>query len=165
MSKNLEKSRYNPFYGLREDPAAMFDSPIEKVMDQLFRSALGIYDRENKKGIGRAFFPKVDVAENKESFFIQAELPGVKKEDVKIEMMDDSMIISGHKESVERQTDKEKGFYHCESYCGDFRRVISFPCDIERENIKAKFNNGILTIDIPKSKKSIDKSKIIQIEG
>jgi HSP20 family protein len=77
-----------------------------------------------------------------------AELPGVKKEDIVVEMRDGDLVISG-----ERKTDsevKEQDYYRIERSYGSFRRRIPMPFDVRPEQVKANYKDGVLEVEIPK---------------
>jgi HSP20 family protein len=92
--------------------------------------------------------PLVDISESKDDFVIKAELPGMSKGDVKINIADDILTISGDKKA----DDKEEGhtFHRIERTYGKFQRNFSLPAHIQSDKIKASFKDGILTIMLPK---------------
>jgi HSP20 family protein len=97
----------------------------------------------------RAFehMPKVEVKENARSYSVTVELPGLDDKDVKVEIEDDILTISGEKK-VER-TD-EKTHYSERSY-GSFTRAFTLPADADRNGVSAKFAKGVLTLEIAKT--------------
>jgi HSP20 family protein len=103
---------------------------------------------------------KVDIKENEKEFVIEAELPGIKKEEVDIQVDDDRLTISVQKNE---QTDEEKDNYIRKerSYTA---MVRSFAIsNVEVENVNAKFENGLLFITLPKKQQEAVKGKQIQI--
>ena len=90
----------------------------------------------------------MDVAEKNNVYIIRANMPGIKKENIKISVHDNELIIDGKQE--EEKTDKNETVYRYERYKGNYKRVISLPetCDID--NVKATHENGVLTLEIPK---------------
>ena len=107
--------------------------------------------------------PRVDVYEKDNSVEISAELAGVKKEDIDISFSDGYLTIEGEKKTTEK-TDKEKDNYHInERWYGMLRKSIYLGDRVDVDNAKAKFENGVLSISLPKkepSKKNIKKIKI-----
>jgi HSP20 family protein len=106
------------------------------------------------------YSPPVDICEDENGFIIEAELPGMKEEDVEITFENKLLTISGKKETKETK-EIEKKIYRTERTTGTFSRSFSFPEMVNPENIKANFSNGLLTIEIPKAlKKEPTKVKI-----
>lgn len=91
--------------------------------------------------------PNIEVREKDNNLVISAELPGLSKDDVKIEATDQGLVIHGERKREEEQ--RERGFYRSERSYGRFYRLIPLPEDARLENAKAQFNNGVLEITIP----------------
>lgn len=107
-----------------------------------------------------AFSPRINLAENDSKIIIHAELPGVLKEDVKLSIQDNILTIKGDKKK-EIEEDKVN-FYRSERLYGTFSRSIEIPVDVDMEKISAKFDNGVLRIELAKAAKEI-KEKTIEI--
>ena len=95
-------------------------------------------------------FPKVDFSESEDSFSIQAELPGFKKENLEIKFENSILSLSGKRD----EEIKDTKFLHRERFSGKFVRHFSLPKHIQSNKIKSTFNDGILSISIPKSESS-----------
>jgi HSP20 family protein len=95
-----------------------------------------------------AFEPRVDVADRGDAVVITAELPGVDRNDVQIMLEDDYLVISGEKK-LERK-EEEQGVYRVERAFGSFQRVIPLPDGVDVDRAEARFENGTLTIRLPK---------------
>ena len=97
----------------------------------------------------RAFehMPKVEVKENGKSYTVAVELPGLDEKEVKVEIDDDVLTISGEKK-VERTDDKT---HYSERSYGSFTRSFTLPGDADRNGISATFAKGVLTLEIPKT--------------
>jgi HSP20 family protein len=104
--------------------------------------------------------PQVDVAATDKEYLITVEVPGVGEKDVKIEVAGDTMTIRGEKK--QEKEEKEKNYYRVERSYGSFQRVLSLPEDADQEDIKAKFENGVLTITMPR--KALPKPEVKEIE-
>lgn len=103
---------------------------------------------------------KVDIKENEKEFIVEAELPGIKKEEVNIEVDDDKLTISVQRNE---QTDEEKDNYiRKERSFSKMTRSFAIS-DIETNNVTAKYENGILLITLPKKEQKANKGKQIQI--
>ncbi len=107
------------------------------------------------------FKPRVDIFEDEKNVYIEAELPGVDKEDVKISINEDNILtLKGEKKF--KKNDNIKTCCRSERSFGEFIRTFQLNNNLQTENINAEFNNGILTIII--AKKEPEKSKEKQIE-
>jgi HSP20 family protein len=102
------------------------------------------------------FSPAVDIFEDANGIVVKSELPGMKKEDIKVELLGNTLCISGEKKSEEKVG--RRGFYRLERSYGSFKRNLSMPEGIDYGNAKADFKNGILEIRIPKT----DKKSLVQ---
>jgi len=101
---------------------------------------------------------KIDVAQNEKEYLVEADLPGVKKEEISIDMRDGTLTVFVTRE--ENKEDKSKNYIHKErSYCSMSRSI--YLHDAEEENIKAKFENGTLSILVPKSEKKASRRNIV----
>lgn len=94
---------------------------------------------------------KVDVSETDDSFMIEAELPGVSKEDIKLSANGNKLTISGMRQSSREIKDDKRGTILKERSSGSFSRIIPLTTNIDPKLVSAKLDNGILTIEIPKS--------------
>lgn len=95
--------------------------------------------------------PSVDIAETKENFTVSASLPGVPKENVKIDVEGDTLTLRGEKKDEKVEEDKEKKFIKRESHYGTFQRSFTLPDNVDKKNIKASFKDGVLHVNIPKA--------------
>lgn len=93
------------------------------------------------------WMPSVDVATRGDDLVVMAELPGIKPEDVQIEVEDNNLIIKG--ESRNEQENNSQGYWYSERRYGSFYRTIPLPKGIRTENAQAQFNNGVLEITLP----------------
>jgi HSP20 family protein len=106
--------------------------------------------------------PAIDVMENKDSFVVKAELPGLKKEDVKVTLQNNVLIVSGEKKQESQE--KGKNFYRTERSYGSFYRTIDLPVSVKMEDIKADFKDGVLTIELPKVEEAKPKEINISVK-
>jgi HSP20 family protein len=104
----------------------------------------------------------MDVSETEGEVRICAELPGVKEEDVDVSLENDVLTIRGEKR-LER-TDEKETFHFMERSYGTFRRSLRLPFPVEPDQVRAEFNNGVLTVTLPKSRTQ-ERSRRIQIQG
>lgn len=113
--------------------------------------------------LGFSFSPGVDIYSDDKNIFIEAEIPGVKKEDIKISLQDNILTISGKKLKREERN-QEKQYFRNEIVYGDFSRSFSLPEDINPDNVEAGFENGVLKITVGKQDVKAAKEKNIEIK-
>lgn len=125
-------------------------------------------DFDKNFGIERSTFsPRVDISEDENSIKIHAELPGLKKEDVKVTINDDNvLVIKGEKNQEnreEKKDDKEEKnvFLRVERSFGSFSRSFVLPENVDKDSIKGNFENGILNLTL--TKKEPEKPKELEI--
>lgn len=95
-------------------------------------------------------FPRMNIQELENAYQVEAELPGVKKEDIEIKFKDDYLVISGEKKSMLEETKNQ--YRRIERTSGFFTRAVSIPRNIDKDKVTAELKDGILKIDMPKSK-------------
>ena len=135
-------TKFDPFKQLRE---------IEK----------SLYSQNtNNEGVS-AFVPTVNTREAEFAYHIDVDLPGVKKEDIKVDLNKGVLTISGERKTKDEV--KQEDYYKIETYFGKFSRSFTLPDNADIENIEAKSDNGVLEVIIPKLKDDVSK-KSIQIK-
>ena len=133
-------------------------SRLHCEMDDLFD---GFFRELDRPFSGYKAWPVIDVAEEKDSIVVRAEVPGCKAEDIDISVYGNKLTISGEKKHDEEK--KEKGYYHVESTYGSFRRELALPTDVDQENINAVCKDGVLSVTLPKAAKA--KSIKVKVNG
>jgi HSP20 family protein len=101
------------------------------------------------KNMDTVWNPSVDLSETDDHYEVKAEIPGMKKEDIKISVKDNVLTLSGEKKQ-ENKTDK-KNVYCVERLYGQFERSFTLPKNVKADAIKAKYKDGVLTVEIPKT--------------
>jgi len=96
-----------------------------------------------------AFEPVVDIREDADAYYVHAELPGVKKEEVRITMQDNMLSIRGEKKQESEK--KEASYHRLERSYGAFERTITLPASVMADKVDASFTDGVLTIMLPKT--------------
>lgn len=111
-------------------------------------------------------FMLADVTESDEAYQVHMNMPGVKKENVKIELKDGYLTVSATTKSETEEKDEKTKFIHRERYSGSGKRSFYVGKDVEQKDIRAKFEDGILKLNIPKPQKKpeSEESKYIAIE-
>ncbi len=134
-------------------PAEWSWSPISQL-DTLRNEINRIFDG-SFADFGRAseafniWAPALDLYENADSLVVTAEVPGLKKEDIDISLHEGNLTVAG--ERKEEKDSGEKNTQRAERFYGRFSRTISLPKPVTSENIKAVYNDGILTVTLPKA--------------
>ena len=114
----------------------MFDDPFFRI---------GRLDDDAGMGMWN---PTVDLYEKDDNFVIKAELPGVDKKDITIDLKDRVLTLSGER-SYDNEV-KEENYYRRERSYGKFQRAFTLPADVDSDKIKAEFKDGVLQVQVPK---------------
>lgn len=136
-----------------------FDREMDHLLDMRRNPVFG----KNSKNI-----MKTDVKENKDSYEVDIDLPGFKKDEIKAELNDGYLTISAQKGLSKDEKDKEDGHYiRRERYTGAMQRTFYVGDTLKQEDITAKFEDGILKLNIPKKdvQEAVPEKKYISIEG
>lgn len=104
--------------------------------------------------------PTSDIVESKDEITIKAELPGIEEKDIDIEIENGVLTIKGERKAEKKE--EEKGYRRIERSYGSFLRTFTMPTTVEADKIIADFNNGVLTVHLPKS--AAAKPKTIKVE-
>jgi HSP20 family protein len=129
---------------VRWDPTRELDS-LQSEFNRLFDSFIGNGRSEVR---ARRWVPAVDLVETDESLVLRADLPGLSKEDVTIEVKDDVLTLSGERRGEHEE--KAEGYYRVERAFGRFSRSLTLPQGVEPDSIDAEFTDGVLEVRIPK---------------
>lgn len=142
----------------------------ENLLDDFFgfpfsRNCVSPFFGESKKHTGN--FMQTDVKEHDGGYTVSMNLPGFKKEDVKGELKDGYLTITASTDNEENEKDDKGRFIRRERYSGTCSRSFYVGEDVTQEEIRAKFENGVLRLEIPKkeAKPVEEKSRFISIEG
>jgi HSP20 family protein len=124
-------------------------STLQSEMNRLFNT---VFDAPGNAATGgstlRRWMPAMDLLESGDHFVLRADLPGMSEEDVKIELEDSTLTISGERK-VEHEAERE-GYYRVERASGSFSRSLTLPKGVDPEAVSAKFDRGVLEVRIPK---------------
>ena len=137
--------RYNPTRQLgfpRNFFSSFFDDPFWNMLDR-WEEESGLTHWEEKRA------PLVDISENEKEYLISAELPGVEKKNLHVDVKDNLLTLSG--ERKEEHKKKENGHRRLERFYGSFQRSFVLPDGVDTEKINAKYENGLLNVTIPKA--------------
>lgn len=132
---------------------------LRKEMDRIFQEFFGrSYFPERWEMV--EWTPAVDVSETEDAVIVKADLPGVKPENIEINIVDNVLTIKGEKKREVEE--KKESFYRVERFYGSFMRSIQLPTEVEIDKVKAQYKDGVLKITLPK--KPEEKKKVIKIE-
>jgi HSP20 family protein len=130
---------------VRFDPIRELDG-LQSDMNRLFD---GFFNGRAGNGVGgRRWIPAMDLAETDEHLVLRADLPGLREDDVNIEIKDRVLTISGERRS--EHEDKGEGFHRVERAYGGFSRSLNLPDGIDADDVSASFDRGVLEVKIPK---------------
>ncbi|POG64079.1 heat shock protein, Hsp20 family, partial [Rhizophagus irregularis DAOM 181602=DAOM 197198] len=130
---------------------SLYQRNINHVFDDFIKD-LNVARRggtRSGRGNNTYFAPLIDVHENDKEFLVNAELPGLNKDQINIDVRDNALIISGETKK-DQKYEKGKTLIQERSY-GSFTRSISLPPNVKAEDITAKFEDGLLELKLPKS--------------
>ena len=126
---------------------------FSNLIDRFFSDSLA-----RTGGSAYSFVPKVDILENEKAYEVNVAVPGLSKEDFKIDLNENFLTISGERKFSKEK--KENNLHVVETQYGNFSRSFSLPENVDATKISAKYNNGILEITVPKDEKKTLKTTI-----
>jgi HSP20 family protein len=147
--------------GFAGDPFLSLHREMNRLFDDAFRGVSG-QPSQGQGTEGSMLMPHMDVSENERGLTICAELPGVSENEIDIRLEDDVLVIRGEKK-FERKDEKENYHFMERSY-GTFQRAIRLPGPVDPDQVKASFENGVLTVFLPKNEQQ-QRSRRIQVQG
>lgn len=141
----------------RRDPFGTLEQ-MQREMNHLFDFSMGrLSKRENKE---LAWAPSADIIEEKNKVIVRADLPGMTKDQIEILVQNDILTIKGEKK--EEKEVKEKNYIASERFYGAFHRSFSLPSEVDPQNVKATYKEGVLEVVLPK--KEGGKPKQIKVD-
>ena len=117
-------------------------SDVDRLFDAFFQG------RPANGSAGRAWTPAMDLVETEDELVLRADLPGMKEDDVEVEIKDGVLTVSGERRS--EHEDKNEGYYRVERSFGSFSRSLSLPDGIDPDQVNANFEDGVLEVHVPK---------------
>lgn len=145
-------------------PFASWERAMDRWFEDFRRRAFpsALFEREWPFPELKADIPAVDMHETNGEIVVKADLPGVSKEDLEIELRDSALMIKGERKKEEEV--KEKDYYRSERSFGSFSRVIGLPSEVKVDAVKASFKDGVLEIHLPKTEEAKRKSVQVKIQ-
>jgi HSP20 family protein len=131
--------KWNPFRSL-----TALDSDSRNLFDEVFGDFFSVPMMSDGN-----WLPRMDMRDTKDNIELSAELPGMKKEDIKITYENGLLTISGERKREEK--DGDHNYYCIERRFGSFSRSVKLPIEVQADKIKANYNDGILHLTLPKA--------------
>lgn len=117
---------------------------MDRVFDDFWSSPLS-----SAQETTTSWSPRTDVDETEDHYMVSLELPGMKRDELKIEVVDNQVVISGERKQEEKS--RQRGSLYSERRYGKFQRVFSLPAHVDTSKIEAQYQDGILNVYVPKS--------------
>lgn len=151
---------HNPFLSLRHQ--------VDRLMDEFDRGLfpsrwMEMTPFSKLTSEIRGLVPAVDMVDEEKAYRITAELPGLSEKDIEVTKDGDLLTIKGEKK--EEREEKDKGYYLSERHFGSIERSIRLPEGVDDTKIEAKFENGVLSVVLPKTPEAVSKPKKIAIKA
>jgi HSP20 family protein len=121
---------------------------IRREMDRLFDN-VDAGTQENA-----AWIPPMDVTEHGDEILCMLEVPGISQDELDIRVAGNVVTIAGEKRYQQNENGKNTGFHHCERRYGRFERSFTIPQSVDAERVSAHYDNGVLTVVLPKAEKA-----------
>jgi HSP20 family protein len=140
-------------------------SSLQSEMNRLFNTVFDPTTTAGSSGAAqlRRWMPAMDLVETEEHFVLRADLPGMSEEDVRIELEDTVLTVSGERKAEHEQ--REEGFHRVERAFGAFSRTLTLPKGIDPEAISASFDKGVLEVRVPKPQETRPRRITIGVNG
>ena len=136
-------------------PFASFRHKLDRAFDTFFS------DMGRPVGWSGQVTPSVDLLETDKAIEVTADLPGVDISELKVEIQDNVLSIQGQRKS--ETSDADQAVHSSERSFGSFHRLVRIPVEIEEDETKAQFANGVLKVSLPKSKAARNRARVIEI--
>ena len=151
-------SRGDNLPAYRDDPFMAFRREMDRLFDDAFRGLEGgrLYSR-----LYGTTWPRVEVTDSEREICITAEMPGMDEKDIEITFDDGAMVLKGEKR--EDMESKDRRF--SERYYGRFERRIPIGTEVQDDQIRARFKNGVLHVTMPKTERAQSKARRIPVEA
>lgn len=135
--------------GLMDDLFSDFDRMVDSLMTPTTTTSVN-------------FTPTCDIRETKEHCLVSFDMPGIKKNDIKVEVNENQLMISGER-NLEQRANEDEGYLRHERMYGHFQRTFVLPGSIDAEKTEAHYEDGVLNIALPKTEKA--KGRSVQIQS
>ncbi len=143
--------RLDPYRGL---------SRMQREMDRLMRGFFGPAPVEEDE----VRIPSIDLSETENEVVVKAEVPGIEKDNLDIEVTPDSLSLSAEVTHEREEGGKGQTYHRRERVWQRFERTIPLPVEVKTEDVKAKLENGVLEIHLPKAEEAKTKTRRVQVD-
>jgi HSP20 family protein len=123
---------------------------LRDEIDRLFETPLAEWARTSQLLSG--WTPAIDIYEDKDNLYVRAELPGMKREQIEVSLHEGTLSISGERKGENKHEGAE--VYRAERFFGRFQRTVTLPAPVSPEKVKAQYQDGLLTITLPKTEEA-----------
>jgi HSP20 family protein len=130
---------------------------LQREVDSIFDQFFG---RDSDEDTSTVWAPRTDLSETDDAFRIRLDVPGMTKEDITINLQSNTLTVSGER-TTERQEENEE-YVRVERAFGNFHRTFTLPDAVDAENVEAAYEDGVLTINVPKTETSTRRQIEIQ---
>lgn len=144
------------FKPIESSPLIRNQTNLYKLMDDLINTQWQSASSTNER-----FVPLIDVREEADAYFIEAEVPGLKREDIDLTIQNDTLFLKGEKKTS--SAENKQDYLHIERTHGSFSRAISLANDVDIDRINAQINDGVLVVEIGKQDKQLARRRNIDI--
>ena len=145
------------------DPFLALHREMNRLFDDALRGGLAPSGAQGQGGQGGPLLaPHMDVTETDKEVRLQAELPGVSEKDIEVSLHDDVLTIRAEKKQDRRE--ERQGVHISERAYGTFQRSLRLPFQVNPDQVQAGFENGVLTVTLPKTQPQ-ERSRRIQVQG
>ena len=141
-----------------------WDRDMERVMEDFFgrRMIPWFAERWPRTPEMELTAPAVDLYEEKDDIVVKAELPGMEKDKIEVNLADHTLTIKGEKKTEEEV--KKENYYRSERFHGSFLRTLELPKDVHGDKVKASFKDGILEVRLPKTEEAKRKEVKVKVD-
>lgn len=136
---------------------------LSEDMDRLFEEFFGsgLIGPERLGAFTDRAWPAIDVYQRDNKLVVQADVPGIDKDNIKVEVRDNQLFISGERKSESERS--EQGYYRSERSYGSFSRTIALPEGAKQDTASARFNNGVLEVEVELSPQKKPQGRVIEV--
>ena len=138
-----QMTRYSPNRTVRD---------LQREVDSLFDRFFGGDRDGDDRSTSPVWSPRTDLLETDDAFRLRLDVPGMTKDDITINLQNNTLTVSGERTS--ERTNEEEEYVRVERVFGTFHRTFTLPDAVDAEHIEAAYDNGVLTIHVPKTEKS-----------
>lgn len=135
---------------------------LQREMNRLFDFSLTRSPMEESTLLGGQWAPAIDVYDSKDNIMVKADLPGLTKDEIEVSVHNNNLIIKGEKKKD--QEVKEENYYRTERFYGSFYRTIPLSSDVDADKVVAKYEDGVLSLTLPKKEEAKPKQITIDIK-